>query len=96
MSDQIEVDPWGTPFRGPRGESSGAGGGLVRERQTPPARPRISPLCKLFGHKIKDAPWRYEQGKTLALVGGEELSVPVTWACCEVCSRCGLEVWTPW
>ena len=55
-----------------------------------------SRICAVFGHKIEDVPWRYEQGKTHALVGGQSLEVPVTWACCEVCSRCGQEVWTPW
>ena len=53
-------------------------------------------LCRLFGHKDEYRDWRYEQGRTLALVGGIEQEVPVTWACCEVCSRCGSEVWTPW
>lgn len=53
-------------------------------------------FCEVFGHKIEDVDWRYKQGRTVVLVDGKSLDVPVTWACCEACSRCGMEVWTPW
>lgn len=53
-------------------------------------------LCRWFGHKIEYVPWRYEPSTTVALIGGERLDVPVTFACCEICSRCGMEIWTPW
>lgn len=53
-------------------------------------------VCKVKGHDwIAAEEIRYEHDQTLAVVGGVEQQVPVTWVCDEVCSRCGGETWWP-
>lgn len=56
----------------------------------------MSVLCHIFGHRwVWPGEMKYEQGRTLAVVGGVEQEVGVTWVCDEVCSRCGAETWWP-
>jgi len=59
------------------------------------AAPAKRLICHIREHDWQPTPIRYLEGETKANVGGRTRTVPVTWVCDEVCSRCGSETWWP-